>query len=296
MINKTILQKKLPRFKRSGGQKPPLALQPRDKEIIKLVFDHRFLNTEQITYLTGDSTRTIQRRLQKLFHHKFLDRPRQQFTSFRNNSMIYACGDRGADVLAEDYGLDRGKINWRQKNNEVGERQLNHSMMISDFRVNLILALKDSKDTTLMFWKQGVARELRDSVVVKGEKEPIPFNPDAFFGIRAEGGKLFFFLEADYSTMTHKYFFRKMKGYFHFWQQRKGSEKFGIKLFKVLTITKSQQRAKNLRKISKEADGGIGFTGFFFTSNENYNAEDPQSVLKPIWQTPADKTQHHLLE
>ena len=147
-----------------------------------------------------------------------------------------------------------------------------------------------------MFWKQGTAGELSDTVIVKGEQNPIPINPDVFFGIMVRRERLFFFLEADRSTMTQKRFFKKMKGYFHYWQQRRGSEKYGINLFKVLTISKSQQRADNLRDISKKADGGIGFTGFFFTSNEKYNADNPKTILEPIWQTPADKDYHHILE
>jgi hypothetical protein len=102
------LSKRFPRYKRALREKPSLTIQPRDLEIIKLVYDYRFLNSDQIKYLVAGSGQVILRRLQKLFHHGFLDRPLQQFSYPGNQKMIYALGNSGATILASEYGMDRG--------------------------------------------------------------------------------------------------------------------------------------------------------------------------------------------
>jgi len=170
--------------------------------------------------------------------------------------------------------------------------------MISNFRVILSLALKNIQNTDLLFWDQG--RELGDHVFVRDYREGkqrIPVCPDAYFGLEDPQGKMYFFLEADRSTMTNARFLQKMRGYYNCWKQGKHSEKYGIKNFRVLTITKSKERARNLREVTKQADERQkGFSAFWFTSEENYSLEKPTNVLNPIWKTPAGEGSHHLLE
>jgi hypothetical protein len=95
--------------------------------------------------------------------------------------------------------------------------------------------------------------------------------------------------------MQHQRFLKKLKAYYYYWLQKKCSDKYNIKNFRVLTITKSRERAKNLLELSFQVDKR-GWPGFLFTSEDNYDFKDPQSILKPIWKTPADNHQHHLLE
>ena len=184
---------------------------------------YRFLNSDQLKYLVTGSNQVILRRLQKLFHHGFLDRPLQQFSYCGNQKMIYALGNSGATILASEYGIDRGRINWRNKNHEAGEIYLNHTLMISNFRVALSLGLENSDNTELLFWKQDATENLKDHVIVKEHhklKQRIPICPDAFLGIVDSNGiKKYFFLEADQSTMTNARFFKKMKGYFNYWKR-----------------------------------------------------------------------------
>jgi len=68
--------------------------------------------------------------------------------------MVYALGDKGADLLAEKFGIDRGKIKWNEKNKEVKDRHIQHTLMISNFRICLELALKNSPETNLYFGKK----------------------------------------------------------------------------------------------------------------------------------------------
>jgi len=305
MQQKTMQQtnKKFPKFKRARGERPGLKMQPRDIQIIKLVYDHRFLDSDQIRALTNGSGQVVSRRLQKLFHNGYLDRPSQQFSyTAGGKTIIYGLGNKGSDILSSEFGIDRGKINWMTKNHEAKMRHLNHTMMISNFRVCLALGLKETQKATLIFWKQNETGELRDHVVIKGENKTehtrLPINPDSFFAIQdLNGKKSHFFLEADQSTMTNARFFRKMRAYWNYWKQGGHTLKYDIKSFRVITLTKSIQRADNLRRAAKLADDKQkGTLMFWFTSEREYTLEEPGSVLRSIWQTPADDSRHSILE
>lgn len=282
----------LPRFKRAED-KPALKIQPRDIEILRLVYEYRFLTTSQVLLLIPGSSRVILLRLQKLFHNGYLDR----LATDLSKENIYALGNKGADILAEYSDIDRGKIDWTWKNRKNRKPNRNHTLMISNFRIALSIALKVGPAQFHVWVPEGDS--LRDAVFVdQGQKKVrIPFSPDAYFSLTDGNDYLNFFLEADQSTMTNERFLHKMQGYWHFYTQGKHQQKFGIDSFRVLTVTKSKMRAENLRRVAKKADDKqMGSAMFWFTSEENYNPEKPETILQPIWQTPKDATLHHLLE
>lgn len=300
-----ITSKRAPKFKRKPEQLGGVRLQERDIAIIRLVQDYRFLNSDQIKLLTNGSGRGISRRLQKLFHHGFLDRPRSQLTLALAGTpkMVYALADRGADLLAETSGVDRGKIKWGEKNRDVKDRHINHTLMISDFRTCLGLALKNSAHVDLLFWRNESREQLTDRVYVRdslGRRREIPIAPDGFFGMKDTKLKphIYFFLEADQSTMVNRRFLDKMRAYWRWYREGGHTKKFGIKKgFRVLTITKTEQRKENLREITKSADDAqTGSFMFWFTSQQKYSIQKPETILGPIWQTAKDDKWHSILE
>ena len=294
--------KRAPKFKRKPQQIGGLKLQKRDIEIISLAHDYRFLNSDQIKVLVDGSEQGILRRLQKLFHHGFLDRPPSQilYPLAGTQKMVYALGDKGADLLAEKSGVDRGKIKWNEKNKEIKDRHIQHTLMISNFRVCLELALRDLPDTNFLFWEKENPKELKDYVYIKdlqGRGIKASIVPDGFFGIQDPKGKMYWFMEADQSTMTNARFFKKMRAYWNWWRQGRHSKRFGIKAFRVLTITKSEQRKENLRRITQQADDKQrGSPMFWFATEKKYSIQRPESILEAIWQTPKDDSYHSLLE
>src|SRR5207249_2007871 len=69
-------RRRLPRFARAKrSHRPPIALQDRDRELLRTVFEYRLISTPQVLRLFDDESRDgIYRRLQMLFHHGYLDR------------------------------------------------------------------------------------------------------------------------------------------------------------------------------------------------------------------------------
>ena len=297
-----ITKQRAPKFKRKPQQVGGLRVQKRDIEIIRLVYDYRFLNSDQIQALVNGSEQGILRRLQKLFHHGFLDRPPSQivYPLTGTQKMVYALGDKGADFLANEFGIDRGEIKWNEKNKEVKDRHIQHTLMISNFRLSLKLALDKTSNADFLFWQKENRRELKDYAYTQekqGRRRKVAVVPDGFFAIEDPKGKMYFFLEADQSTMVNARFLRKMRAYWHWWKQGRHTKKFGMKAFRVLTITKTEQRKENLRKITKAADERQrGSLMFWFTSEGNYKIQKPESILEPIWQTPKGDSYHSLLE
>ena len=290
-----------PRYTRDPKSIGGIVIQPRDEEIIDLVWRYRFLNSEQIQALVSGSDQTILRRLQKLYHHGYLDRPISQIVFsnplFGLKKMVYGLGDRGADLLAERYGIDRGKISWHEKNREVGERYIQHTLMVSDFRACLTLALRDKPEIRLQWLNDG-GKEIKQEVhfIEGGRNRRLPVVPDGFFQIEDSGGKMYFFLEADRSTMTNARFLNKMRAYWLWWRQG-GQRELGIENFRVLTITKNKERMRNLVEVTKGADdSGRGSYMFWFSCIDNYHLSQPESILEGIWLTPRDNIPHHLLE
>jgi len=85
--------------------------------------------------------------------------------------------------------------------------------------------------------------------------------------------------------------------YWQFRVDKRHTEMFGIKAFRVLTVCKSLERANNLRDLSTQADPKrTGSFMFWFTTEENYNIKQPQRVLDKIWQTAGDSKWHSLFE
>jgi hypothetical protein len=154
------------------------------------------------------------------------------------------------------------------------------------------LALRKAEESKLAKWR---ADNISDEIY-SGE-ERMPLAPDAFFTLEDKNDYLHFFLEADRSTMSRDRFLKKMRGYWRWWQEGGHKRKFNINRFRILTITVSEERKENLRKIAKLADERKqGSEMFLFSCEKEYNLEKPESILKPIWQSPRDDKTHHLLE
>jgi hypothetical protein len=297
-----ITIERLPRYVRHRHRKPACVLQARDHEIIRVVSQHRVISSDDLQLLVSGSNQTILRRLQKLFHHGYLDRPRSQRQPGYGGRMVYALGQKGAELLAKESGR-RPTADWSEKNRQLGASYLEHALMVSRFQAALRFALQTHGSAAVERWiADGL---IRDSVSVEHEAstERIPIAPDAFFTLRLlnepEGRNcIHAFVEADRGTMTTKRFLLKMHGYWHYWRSGRPEEQFGIKNFLVITVTRTTERSASLCSTTGDIDAPRhrGLRMFLFGSEQKYAAGNSLRILEPIWATPADNDLHSLLE
>ena len=127
---------RLPRFKRIATA-APIRLTERDHKIIRLIHRHRFLRSHQIIALIGGSAQQVSRRLQWLFHHGYLERPRAQLQYYERSgsqTIAYGLGNKSGSLL------QLNPASWGEKNRAIGRMYLAHALLISDVMVSLELA------------------------------------------------------------------------------------------------------------------------------------------------------------
>ncbi len=304
--------KRRKRFKRDPLIR--IRLTERDLYILRCVYKRRFLNSEHIVALSGGSRQNILRRLQKLYHTGFLDRPLAQLELGRlgmNPPMVYALGNKGAELMAEELDIPAASVDWTAKNREAKSVFLEHTLMTSDFLTALEIACQQSKGiefldeeeiidrrpgllpktTNPLSWRVSVARG------EWGQDKTFTFSliPDGAFGLRfTESGQekeAWFFLEVDRSTMPVKRrnfyrssFYKKMVGYLKSYQQNLYRENFDFQRPRILTIAISNERIESMINASKELHSkGRGHGYFLFTRDKAISLAKAERVLKTIW-------------
>jgi hypothetical protein len=301
---------RLPRFKRAKTVFS-IDFTERDRAVIRLVHRHRFLRSSHIVSLMVGSKQALLRRLQLLYHHGFLERPRAQIDYYNHGGsrhIVYGLGNKGATLL-RDKGLGSKQLRWGEKNRGIGRIFLEHALLVSDVMVALELACRKTGAQLLwgdqltslaglnpnprFRWKVNIADGAKLGVI-----------PDQIFALDfpdedGESHRAFFFLEADRGTMpvirenlTQTSFYRKLLAYEATWSQGIHKSRFGFNRFRVLTITTSAARTKSLVHACSQLERGHGL--FLFADRSVL--EKPEDIFSSIWQSGRDGRMATILE
>src|SRR5436305_11420470 len=135
-------QNRRPRFERAPVR--PMILTPRDLAILRAVHRHRLVRSTYLVALSGGSQQATLRRLQLLFHHGYLDRPSMQLDWYARGSepLVYALGNRGAELLEAEGALRRGGIRWDTKNRNLSRVFLHHTLMMAEIMIAFEVACR----------------------------------------------------------------------------------------------------------------------------------------------------------
>lgn len=293
-------QQRLPRFTRDPDAAGSFQFTLRDLEILRHVAEHRFIRSEWLIKLVGGSRQQLLRRLNLLYHHGYLERPRRQLDYFHeggSKSLVYGLASRGAGRLRRDLNMPFERMDWTTRNKSVGRLFLEHTLMVSDFMAALELDTRQRPDVRLLY-----AHELPQPIGRENSREPFRWTVD-FPGKRRVGvvpDKVFalevihldgrierthYFLEADQGTMPidrhnlrQSCMMRKLKAY----EATHLSEACGIRLganrFRTLIVTPKLERAQNIRE--KASLLGKGRRLFIVMSNDELLVY--KSTLDPI--------------
>ena len=318
--------KHLPRFRQASvEERPAFRLTDRDRESFKIIYENRWITAEMLQDFLSPVTltprqqealakliaarkarasgretaerrprtkREIQRRLEFLFHHGYVKRKKLS----DNEPIAYAIGNKAAEELMLYYGIDRQQIEWTTKNRECGEPYIRHALMVTGLRHAVVVALRDRPDVTLKFWEPDGAFQAKvqyeDRVHTQGGTRTQVVDgtvkPDSLFLLLHREKGIHYFPEADRSTMSNGRYFSKLKAYYAFWATYVRDGKSPIKQMRVLTITRSEERKQNLRKIADQLSPEAKNL-FWFICEKAYLG-NPQQVFAATWQTLEDDT------
>jgi Replication-relaxation len=264
---------RLSRFKRASDVSP-IQLTGRDTEIIRQVHRHRFLRSSHIVALVGGSDQQVLRRLQLLYHHGYLERPRAQLRYYERGAsreIAYGLGNQGGKLLAQERGLIVDSHVWNEKNHYIGRVYLDHALLVSDVMIAIEQACRKHGGVRLLGLddlglptKRGRFRwQVR---LRSGQK--LGVMPDRVFAleypdINGRSRRIYYFLEADRGTMpvvranlSQTSFQRKLIAYQATWSQGLHRRQLGIDRFRVLTVTAISKRVGSLVEACGQLESG----------------------------------------
>lgn len=293
------LRKYIPQPARYAELHGNFTLTDRDLEILRTVHRYRFLEARHIRALTTGSDQGITRRLQGLFHNRYVGRFVPQ-----SRMRLDLDPDPGAPVIAyglESNGLralrdsgfdsnDEASISWRKAHNRQGLWFLRHRLLLSEFRCVLELAVQSLAGVMLRDWAEG--ESVRLNVSTPGTRASrTGLVPDARFTLRTLSGDRTVFLEIDRRTEEHTRLIRKYDSYWWYLQSEEYRHSRGDpRRTIVLFVTTGEQRMENmvesLQRMSKPNRARQGGKGqFWFGCHHWYSLEQPTGLLNADWRT-----------
>jgi hypothetical protein len=264
-------------------------LQESDREILRYCHELRFATIDHLVALTGRLRQALNVRILQLAAEKYLYR-----ITFPNpnHKHIYTLGAAGYQHLAHVGLIPIEDVPARLRANELKPLFLSHTLFVSDVHTTLLLASRNSP-LKLSEWREG--KGIYDSVTFYdgGQKVRLPVCPDGFFTLRntsrpEPNNRLSFALEADRSTTTRRTFTDKLHAYCNYLEQQKQEAKFGVRWFRVVTITLTQARAESLRALAGEVLPDRLQKFFLFASREHFSIAEPDYIYQEIYRTPKD--------
>ena len=272
-----------------------MRLTDRDKAILLAVSRYRFLTTSHILSLVPGSRQNIVRRLQRLYHAGFLDRPKAQLPlryAGELSEFLYSPTRKTHSHVAAEIGeTDSGK-----ECKAVSTLFLAHSLSISDALIRFeadcrlsgkafiperdIMAAPPAKRARHLAWRVTI-REGADA-------ESVGVIPDAAFGVErtdhsGRPRRWYFFLEADRGTMPlrrkslrQSSIHRKLLAYSKSRTSCVLKDKYGIPGFQVIFIARSKERLGHIKETCAVATkGGVSSLFLFATQDELRNGGNP---------------------
>ena len=260
-----------PRFKRVILSEP-IRLTNRDKAILSAVCKFRLLTTGQILSIVPGSRQNIVRRLQRLYHAGFLDRPRAQLALRYNGEVsefVYAPTRKGTAIVQD--GTGSGK-----ESRPVSALAISHTLAVAEALITIEQASRrggvrfmDEQAILTALRTEPSSKRLQWRITIKFSKETeaVGVIPDGFFAVeRAEDAnaprRFYYFLEVDRGTMpimrkslALSSIHRKALAYSRTFKTGLLKKRFGIAGFKVLFVVRSKARLERMKEICQQAHG-----------------------------------------
>lgn len=276
-----------PRFRREG-EPSRVEITDDDVVILKLIYRHRFVRAEDLYRLFPERTPDrLSRRLTLLFRAEYLERPIAQIDRYQkggSKTLVYGLGSAGAKYLKEALKTPVGSTDWRSRNRTYTRENLDHTLAVARFLIDLELACRRRGDVSVIPFEEIVAAApdgtRRSSSATSwtvpiqwgGSTANVQIAPDAIFGLRKQRpdgaqARAYFFLEIDRGTMTilpsekvqesdaflyRATLLRKFVTYLESWKQKLHREHFGIGAPRTLFVTSNAKRKASMARAGQQ--------------------------------------------
>lgn len=183
-------------------------LQPRDRWLARMLFEHKVFTSHQIAQLAWPSVRAANLRLLQLYRWRVIDRF-QPFLTLGSAPMHYVLDIAGATALAHEDGLDLKDLDYRHER-EIGRAyslRLAHTIGTNGVFTALIAQARhaNASGRVTAWWSETrCARHFGDIV-----------RPDAYGRWQQADHELEFFLEFDFGTENLHTLATKLTSYHH---------------------------------------------------------------------------------
>lgn len=259
------------------------------------MYECRALTAPQIERLffahphdNGEVNARCKLRLRLLFHHGYLFRDEQPTKlSEGRKPLVYFLDVMGAEHLSH---LQGSEVDWDPQDNNVSYPFLEHLLSTNDFRVAVWYAAR-THHLDLPVWldeRTLKSPQMKDTLILKGEKggrEKAAVVPDAFFRLETAEDRYNFFVECDLGTVTldasgsgKRDWMRKIRTYLEYYRSGAYEKRYATKDMRILTVTRSEKRMRNLKEVTEAAGGK---SRFWFTTFDAFKREDVLS--SPVW-------------
>jgi len=273
---------RLPRYRRSSTGAPGMSLMDRDLAVLEDVWRFGLLATSQIETLRAAdreprfrfvSRLTLTRRLQLLFHNRYLRRLQRPHAS-GSVEPVYVLDSEGARVLS----LRHGEVTARVPSRLPKAAALDHLLSVVQFRVSLTA----SSAVELVEWLPGDKVRFRVELEGPGQRRVgVSIVPDSGAVVRVAGRRHYLFIEVDRGTEPQRTLAGKVRAYAEYWRCGGFASDFSVPRgmgFWVLLVAPSPKRMMTIQK-AFEAAGDLRL--LFRTCLAG--AVTPESVAERMW-------------
>lgn len=288
-----MIQSRYHRPRVPSGQ---LVLQARDREILHTLFAHRYLSAEHIRLLhfADSSLKRSQRRLRLLWVHRFVDRVFVPFVLDGRGRVerftaapLYTLARRGAEVVAEERGLDLADIPHTPTANARGYATLQHHLVATDLLVALLVACRGRPDVSMASVEQesGLRRRLAQ---LPADRRRLPMPDGAFTLSYATGERLTFYIEVVRALAKggNQSIQNKLERYVESVRAGRFRKAFGHdRVRAVLFATTSSRRAEHYLALARTLPSSTRLFWFGVYAPMQSLAFDPRTVLDQPWQS-----------
>lgn len=251
-------------------------LDPRQREILRALFDYEVLLTHQLRILFFSSLRRCQSALKEVADQGLIQRDLPAAVGAGRGSALWTLTEHGVRVVAVLMRKPRSHINWMPRMSFLGSnRHLAHTMGVNRFFISLVEASTMHPGHGVEKWVPAKQVQSRNNWVTH----------DGFGRYQHEGGACDFYFEYDRGTEWHDQLVRKLRGYLLMAMQwtEEGAQNFP----NVLVLVPEQKRDAAFDKAivaaveSLEIDEKEAVRLPFFIASEELIASE--GILGRVW-------------